>query len=202
MTLSEKLEIPLFPLSVFLLPGERMQLHIFEPRYRQLFTELEQGNPMFGIPYVKDGNHTGYGARCRLVRVMKKYLGGESDVIIECEGLFKMEDYRPEKEGKLYPFGTVSLMRGISKERANAPMLLEYERLFEALSDSDVPLQCQDTDIVLGILSSLNPSSEQKYAIVRLEDDEERMEQVTRLISMMTLLIEQEKANEQGWYLN
>lgn len=179
-----------------------MQLHIFEQRYRQLFAELEQGNPMFGIPYVRNGAHTGYGARCRLVRVMKKYIGGESDVMIECEGLFRVEDYRTEKEGKLYPFGTVSLMREVTKEVADAPMLLEYERLFEALSDSDVPLQCQDTDMVLGILSSLNPSSEQKYEIVRLEDEAQRKLQVLQLITMMRLLIEQEKANEEGWYLN
>ena len=34
--------IPLFPLGVFLLPGEQTGLHIFEPRYRQLIPELEE----------------------------------------------------------------------------------------------------------------------------------------------------------------
>ena len=49
--------IPLFPLGVFLLPGERTGLHIFEPRYRQLIGELEDAlsegreqDNRFGIP--------------------------------------------------------------------------------------------------------------------------------------------------------
>ena len=33
-------EIPLFPLSVLLVPGLVMPLHIFEPRYRQMVSDL------------------------------------------------------------------------------------------------------------------------------------------------------------------
>ena len=33
--------IPLFPLGLLPLPGERLALHIFEPRYQRLFHALE-----------------------------------------------------------------------------------------------------------------------------------------------------------------
>ena len=42
--------LPLFPLSVVLLPGSRMPLHIFEPRYRRLLTDcLARPERAFGL---------------------------------------------------------------------------------------------------------------------------------------------------------
>jgi Lon protease-like protein len=41
----------LFPLRIFLFPGEQTTLHIFEPRYLQLVTECLSNNEYFGIPY-------------------------------------------------------------------------------------------------------------------------------------------------------
>lgn len=44
-------ELPLFPLSVVLFPGVPLPLHIFEPRYRQMLSDIQDGNSLFGIAY-------------------------------------------------------------------------------------------------------------------------------------------------------
>jgi Lon protease-like protein len=44
-------ELPLFPLSVVLFPGTPLPLHIFEPRYRQLLSDVQAANGMFGLSY-------------------------------------------------------------------------------------------------------------------------------------------------------
>ena len=44
-------ELPLFPLSVVLFPGVPLPLHIFEPRYRQMLTDIRAGNSLFGLSY-------------------------------------------------------------------------------------------------------------------------------------------------------
>jgi len=44
-------ELPLFPLSVVLFPGLPLPLHIFEPRYRQMLTDIQAGNSLFGLSY-------------------------------------------------------------------------------------------------------------------------------------------------------
>ncbi|MEO1628994.1 MAG: LON peptidase substrate-binding domain-containing protein, partial [Bacteroidota bacterium] len=41
---------PLFPLKLVVYPGEQLNLHIFEPRYKQLIRECEQNKVTFGIP--------------------------------------------------------------------------------------------------------------------------------------------------------
>jgi Lon protease-like protein len=44
-------DLPLFPLPVVLFPGVPLPLHIFEPRYRQLLTDIRVGNSLFGLAY-------------------------------------------------------------------------------------------------------------------------------------------------------
>ena len=44
-------ELPLFPLHVVLFPGVPLPLHIFEPRYRQMLTDIRVSNNLFGLAY-------------------------------------------------------------------------------------------------------------------------------------------------------
>jgi ATP-dependent Lon protease len=49
-------ELSLFPLSVVLFPGVPLPLHIFEPRYRQMLTDIQAGNGLFGVSYFDSSN--------------------------------------------------------------------------------------------------------------------------------------------------
>lgn len=56
--------LPLFPLGTVLLPGALLPLHIFEPRYRQLVTDLVTGAVparTFGVVAVRPGWNTADG---------------------------------------------------------------------------------------------------------------------------------------------
>jgi Lon protease-like protein len=43
--------LPIFPLPLVLLPNELLPLHIFEPRYRQMLSDVQEGRSMFGITW-------------------------------------------------------------------------------------------------------------------------------------------------------
>ena len=45
------IDLPVFPLPVVLFPGVPLPLHIFEPRYRQLLTDIRVANNLFGVAY-------------------------------------------------------------------------------------------------------------------------------------------------------
>src|SRR3989475_235534 len=45
-------ELPIFPLPIVLFPGAPQPLHVFEPRYRQLLVDCQDGDRRFGIAYV------------------------------------------------------------------------------------------------------------------------------------------------------
>ena len=44
-------ELPVFPLPVVLFPSVPLPLHIFEPRYRQMLTDIHVTNNLFGVTY-------------------------------------------------------------------------------------------------------------------------------------------------------
>ena len=44
-------ELPVFPLPVVLFPGVPLPLHIFEPRYRQMLTDIHFTNNLFCVAY-------------------------------------------------------------------------------------------------------------------------------------------------------
>lgn len=55
--------LPLFPLGTVLVPGMRLSLHVFEPRYRQLVADLLNaegpGAPEFGVVALRQGWEVG-----------------------------------------------------------------------------------------------------------------------------------------------
>ena len=44
-------DLPIFPLALVLFPGVPLPLHIFEPRYRQMLTDVRGSNNLFGVSY-------------------------------------------------------------------------------------------------------------------------------------------------------
>ena len=44
-------ELPLFPLPLVLFPGVPLPLHIFEPRYRQMLSDIRVNDNLFGLSY-------------------------------------------------------------------------------------------------------------------------------------------------------
>ncbi|MEP6703743.1 MAG: LON peptidase substrate-binding domain-containing protein [Acidobacteriota bacterium] len=48
-------QLPLFPLPLVLLPNEILPLHIFEPRYQQMLTDIQLRRNLFGITFFEAG---------------------------------------------------------------------------------------------------------------------------------------------------
>ena len=106
----------LFPLRIFLFPGEQTTLHIFEPRYLQLVTECLSSGEYFGIPYQGKTTLSELGSLVKVVQILKKYDSGDLDVLVECKSNFKIHHFQNKNEHKLYPIGSLSkIKKGIFK---------------------------------------------------------------------------------------
>jgi Lon protease-like protein len=94
--------IPIFPLNVVVFPGQLLNLHIFEPRYKQLITECKVEGKTFGIPSVfKDGLNE-FGTEMELLEISKVYEGGEMDIKTRGLKVFRIMEVLREVPGKLY----------------------------------------------------------------------------------------------------
>ncbi len=95
--------LPLFPLQTVLLPGAKLPLHIFEPRYRQLMADLVSGTVPgreFGVVALRSsltrevrGLDQLYEIGCSTVlREAKRLPDGRFDVVTQAQRRFRLTD--------------------------------------------------------------------------------------------------------------
>jgi Lon protease-like protein len=73
--------IPLFPLSVVLLPSMPLPLHIFEDRYKDMMNEIIPNKGEFGVVFAKDDGIVNIGCTAAVERVMRRYEDGRLDLL-------------------------------------------------------------------------------------------------------------------------
>jgi Lon protease-like protein len=84
-------ELGLFPLGIVLLPTERVPLHIFEPRYRELIGECLDDDAEFGLLYADEDGVREVGTRARVAEVLERFDDGRLNVVIEGRERFRVE---------------------------------------------------------------------------------------------------------------
>lgn len=103
--------LPLFPLNIVAFPGERINLHIFEERYKELIGDCidgEEGNNTFGIPTYFDERVRDFGTEMRIVDVVKKYPDGKMDIRLEGLNVFRIIEFYELMPFKKYSGAKVS----------------------------------------------------------------------------------------------
>ena len=133
--MDETVHIPMFPLAILPLPGELVPLHIFEPRYRQLLQDAETNDITFGIYFSHEMNQVKLGSLMRLESIIKRYAGGESDIIVKCENVFNMDKLALTYKSKMYPGGDV---RFHQVDLNKMPSLTLYELFLEYLKSRNI----------------------------------------------------------------
>ncbi len=94
--------LPLFPLGLIAFPGEALNLHIFEPRYRQLIHECDTEKKTFGLSPSINKRLSGYGTEIELLKIAKTYEDGRMDIKTKGIGIFKIEKFYRTAPDKLY----------------------------------------------------------------------------------------------------
>jgi Lon protease-like protein len=85
------MEIGLFPLGIVLLPTERVPLHIFEPRYRELIGECIELESEFGLVFADENGVRELGTRARVDEVLEQFDDGRMNIVVEGGERFLVE---------------------------------------------------------------------------------------------------------------
>ena len=85
------MEIGLFPLGIVLLPTERVPLHIFEPRYRELIGECIELDSEFGLVFADEDGVRELGTRARVDEVLEQFDDGRMNIVVEGGERFRVE---------------------------------------------------------------------------------------------------------------
>jgi ATP-dependent Lon protease len=99
--------IPLFPLTVVLLPGMTLPLHIFEQRYKLMMRTVIDDEVPFGVVLSRENGIATVGCTALVRRLARTYPDGRMDVITLGESACRIRAVHKNKE---YLEATVDLM--------------------------------------------------------------------------------------------
>jgi len=190
--MSELTSIPMFPLSIFPLPGEMVPLHIFEPRYRQLLEDAEKKDITFGIYYNHTTNSEKVGSLVKLESVIKRYKTGESDIIVKCIDLFTLHKLHKTFKDKLYPGGEVAFW----KVDANRPMSVGLKEYFDQYH---IWLKITHSDKIVSLFDVANELSlgfDERLKFVKLPIDRQESYLINQIKYQIQLMRQAENAKD------
>ncbi len=186
------IKIPMFPLSIFPLPGELVPLHIFEPRYRQLLTDAETKDISFGIYFTHVSNTEKIGSLVKLESIIKRHDSGESDIIVRCIDLFHMNTLYRTFRDKLYPGGEVkfwSIQIQDEPDHVLVKAYQEYLNHLKILPTDRIPSSFQ-------IANDLNLDFDERLRFVKYDQERKEHFLLAQLRYHSHLLLQAEKAKD------
>lgn len=163
--------IPIFPLEIVVYPGEQLNLHIFEERYKQLINECFTEKKLFGIPAVLNSAVAEYGTLVKISEIAEVYEDGRMDIRTQGIRVFRILEVVKSIPNKLYSGAIVdyppneeylklNMMRKVVSAIRELHKLLnitkDFKKADEQLSSYDVAhhagLTLQEEYELLGLL--------------------------------------------------
>lgn len=183
--------IPIFPLGIVVYPGEILNLHIFEPRYKQLISECHTSKRPFGIPTVIDNKMQDVGSLVEITEMTTVHENGEMDIRTKGVRIFRILEVIKEVPDKLYSGAIVNypetyekgnpeLMRKVMNSIHDLHELLKVSKDFKQ-KGRDI----RSYDVAHHIGMSL----EEEYELLGLLDERQRQEYLKRFLAKVIPMV-------------
>ncbi|MGH3137803.1 MAG: LON peptidase substrate-binding domain-containing protein [Gaiellaceae bacterium] len=175
-------ELGLFPLPLVLLPTERVPLHIFEERYRELIGECLDSGDDFGLVYADDDGVRDIGTRARVTEVLARMADGRMDILVEGGDRFRLLQLTT---GRSFHTGDVASVQD-EEDPAGSESIERALELFDRLREltgSDVDVPDADTAQLSFVLAGrVELPSDDKLLLLRDVSERSRMDRVCDLL--------------------
>jgi ATP-dependent Lon protease len=190
--------LPLFPLDLVLLPNELLPLHIFEPRYRQMFKDIGLERNLFGVLYFnREGSLADKPPVDTIgcvaeVREIQNLPDGRSNLLSIGVIRFRLLDYIDS--GDPYFVGDVECFEDEpGDETILNPLADEVFRLFKRVAKAahklsgergrfpEIP-QAEPQALSFLVTAAFNLEPEMKYKMVEIRSTIERLEKLREIL--------------------
>ena len=170
--------LPLFPLDLVAYPGEQLNLHIFEPRYRELLKDCLKHNTTFGIPsYVR--KKVEWGTEMEILEVVKQYPDGRADIKTNGLQVFKIVSYQNPAEGKGYAGGEVEIYPHTTEDEPSTRQRMHelVKQLYETMELVGT-VQVSEGVQSYNIAHRIGLSKKQEYKLLQIFSEAERQQYI------------------------
>ncbi len=199
--------LPLFPLGGVLLPGARLPLQLFEPRYLELAQRLAaepEEERRFGVVRIRQGHEVGEGAATDLhgigceARVDAMALArGDAGTVVHLvargERRFRLDEL-DAGAGTSYLTGRVSWLAedGPAAElpALAARVLAEHERYLDTLGAQAEPVEATPADVAYRVVERMVLDASDRQRVLEGADAATRLRTVLALLRRETAIVE------------
>ena len=195
--------IPIFPLpNVVLFPNVFLPLHIFEPRYRQMFGEALAGNRMIGMVLLQPGYEAEYDGRppiyatgCSGVITHSERLDdGRYNVVLRGTEKFTIAREEEPSVGRLYRTAVINGVEETVLDAERDALRRHRERLEELLAplwatglEQHLPAGMPDEDLINALAQYLEFEPIEKLALLQQPGVVARCRSMIELLEMKSL---------------
>jgi Lon protease-like protein len=188
-------ELGLFPLPIVLLPTERIPLHIFEPRYRELIEECIETGTDFGL-VLTDGEGAVHeiGTRAAVAQVLERLDDGRLNIVVEGGERFRLLELT---SGRSFTTGIVEEVED-EDEPAAASDVSRAVEVFTALAseaESDVDIPDPDSPLLdFELAARVDFAPDAKQELLASTSPGNRMSRLIELLEIALQAVKIEKA--------
>lgn len=182
--------LPFFPLNLVVYPNEKLNLHIFEPRYRQLINECLGTGTTFGVPSYVNDKLPGYGTEIEVLGLYQRFEDGQMDIKTRGIRVFRILTFDNPVPEKLYAGGRVIFTQDeIQTDGVIPELLLQLSRLY-ALLQTNADFDAQSYPFSYQVAHKVGLSIEEEYQMLTIEKETNRqrflLKHLNKVIPVMT----------------
>lgn len=191
--------VPIFPLGIVVYPGEKLNLHIFEPRYKQLINECFSEKKPFGIPSVLSSGVAEMGTLVDITEIAEVYEDGKIDIRTRGLKVFRILEVIKSLPDKLYSGAIVNYPRNdetthkILAQKVIAG-IRDLHRLLNVTKDFSKPDELLTS---YDIAHHAGLTLEEEYELLQLLHEMQRLEYLKRhLTRVLPVMVGMETLKE------
>ncbi len=187
-------EIGLFPLALVLAPTERVPLHIFEPRYKELIGECIADAEQFGLLLEDDEGRRDIGTLAAVREVVHVFDDGRMNILVEGGDRFRVTEWT---EGRAYPTAHVERLEDEDTSSPDPHAAEEALTLFRQLAevaeaDVDEPDGASGS-LAFEIAAHVDFGTLPKQELLELLSERDRLRRLTELLEHAVAAMTREK---------
>jgi len=186
-------KIPIFPLPLVLLPGEKLPLHIFEEKYKKMIEDCLKNNKNFGIINSKNNDSLVIGCTASI----EQLVGGENesreyDILVSGVERFIVKSYNTSENYKqAYVKTWNDIDDTIDQDLLQEANVFLYEVLLKLGASSKIP-QIDMPKSSFEIASMLDIDKRAKKILLKSQSENDRLIVLKRILKKAIIKIDYE----------
>ena len=187
-------EIGLFPLELVLLPGERVPLHIFEDRYKDLIGECLSDGTEFGLILEDDAGLREVGTRTAVIELIDTFDDGRMNVLVEGRSRFRLVTHT---EGRTFRTAEVEELEDDGEDAGAEDVeqtMAKFRRLVEVAEADEVDEPPTQSPLLsFELAARVDFGHDLKQELLELRSEAERLRRLAALLDQAANALSRER---------